>query len=145
LKMNDCSKLADYKLICVSMKDGDIYASKHDGNHNDILRAIDPKYTEDDYVRFSGIGNDTISCETAYAGVVVNDKFTEDKALDNIYKTLDKLVSRGLPKNTKVIIYITTTGQRIETTAKSINPSDHAILELADAINKACENVTITE
>lgn len=145
LKMNDCSKLADYKLICVSMKNGNVYASRHDGNHNDILRAIDPKYTEDDYVRFSGIGSDTITCETAYAGIIVNDKFDENKALDNIYKTLDRLIGKGLPKGTKVIIYITTTGQRIETTAKSINPSDHAILELADAINKACENVTITE
>lgn len=144
-KMNDCSSLADYKLICVSMKNGDIYASKHDGNHNDILRAIDPKYTEDDYVRFSGIGSDTITCETAYAGIIVNDKFDENKALDNIYKTLDRLIGKGLPKGTKVIIYITTTGQRIETTAKSINISDLAILELADAINKAAELSVLPE
>jgi hypothetical protein len=73
---------------------------------------------------------------------VVNNDLDNERAVNNIYKALDKLATKGLQKSVPVSIHQGSYGPTIRTTVKRyIVPikSDLAILELADAINRAAE------
>lgn len=123
--MGDCSSLMDYNLICISRKDRTVLASKHKGNHADLIRTVDRDYSEDDYVRLSVV-NGVLIADTAYAGIITNGDFDESKAIENIYKTLDMLVEKGLPKDTPVEIWKRDwkDGKIIRTTAKVVVSGD---------------------
>lgn len=112
-EITDASRLiADYDLVAVSRNSNKIYGCKSQKyatsifiTHGNVIYAVDPTQNEDDYVRFR-IWKGSLSIDIDSAGYVVRKGNTADKnkAIDSIYKALDKLVAAGLPKDTPVTI-----------------------------------------
>jgi hypothetical protein len=149
-QLRNAKNLPNKSIIAVQMTGKNIYISTDtDMTHGKMIREINGiDDSVDNYVRFEyGYGNrNEMIASIASAGVIVDSSWFDGgktRAIDNIYKAIDKLVSIGLPTNTVVRI-MDYGNPDILTTAKSFSP-DYAILELADAINKAAELSVLPE
>jgi hypothetical protein len=94
-----------------------IYATKDDEYHSDIVQTMHPDKTVDSFVRWRVI-NGVLNTDSNWAGNSYLDSEGNKEALDNAFKSLDMLVERGLPKDTPVKIHQGEFGDDINTTAK---------------------------
>ena len=149
-QLRNANNLPNKSIIAVQMTGKNIYISTDtDMTHGKMIREINGiEDSVDNYVRFEyGYGNrNELIASIASAGIVVDSSWLDvgrTKAIDNIYKAIDKLVAIGLPSST--IVRIMDYGNPdILFTAKTIK-TDYALLELADAINKAAELSVLPE
>lgn len=108
----------DYKVVAVSVSGNDIIGMKRMEAHAAMIEAVRPDKTVDDYVRLVAYkGKLEASINTS--GVIVSNDDDKERAINNIYKSLDRLVSIGLPESTGVVIW-TDSRNSYEITAKSI-------------------------
>jgi hypothetical protein len=116
-KIENASNLTSYGAIVVSKTGTEVLATREEEFHSDIVESVHPGSTVDDYVRF--VGKDGIlTSNNMSAGITVEDAEENSKAVDLIYKALDKLVGKGLPGDTQVVIAQGTYGPMITTTAE---------------------------
>lgn len=138
-RITDASHLMEYGAVIVGEKGGgEVYAARDVALDHRVLidavrayKKLSPEYemNEDDFVRFTvrrnySTDNKQLFVSTASAGIgwsFIND--WEERALKNIYKALDRLISLGLPKETEVYIH-RDYGKPIRTTAKLDSPGD---------------------
>lgn len=114
-KINDATNLMeDYRTIVADRYNGNVYATSSREYHADLIRILGGD--EDNYVRLSSSGKH-IEVSVNSAGVVIRNDSDEERAINNIYRILDRLVNLGLPKDTPIKIF-RTQGRVIQTTAK---------------------------
>jgi hypothetical protein len=149
-KLESADNLPKNSLIAVGIgrNKNNIYLgiSKGDLTHNRMIQSINPNDNVDNYVRFESFAfyegqKSSLSVSIASAGIPIDENFTEEKAMKNIYYAIDKLINKGLPTDTIITIGRAGEPDFDIVAGKSINNT--AILKLADAINKACENVAV--
>jgi len=89
---------------------------KGSATHGQMVRAVHPEENVDNYVRFY-FDKDFIQFNTLYASEEIGkDDEWKTRAVNNIYKTMDKLSSAGIPDKTKV--FVLGPGGQIVTTIK---------------------------
>jgi hypothetical protein len=116
-KIENASNLTSYGAIVVSKTGTEVLATREEEFHSDIVESTHPGSTVDDYVRF--VSKDgVLTSNNMSAGITVDNAEENSKAVDLIYKALDKLVALGLPGDTEVVIQQGTYGSTITTTAE---------------------------
>ena len=115
--------ITNYQAIVTEINGSNVYATENDEYHSDIVQSMHPDKDVDSFVRWR-VHNGTLMTDSNWAGNSFLDSKGNGEALNNAYKSLDTLVSLGLPKDTPVVIHQGEFGPNIETTAKLLLSED---------------------